>query len=110
MHGLGPDFTGEESWAVKHCPTTGPSGDHCQSASKSLSRDKNVLWIGSSSHIIARYYPTDRPNPLDFLCLSDKGQKPNDQVADPLTLDKCQAGDALEIGDSESLNSINHPR
>lgn len=64
---------------------------------------RDVLWMLASSeplldlilHVVIRSSCIARPIPSDFLFLSDKGQKPNDEVADPLTQKERQAGGAL---------------
>lgn len=62
----------------------------------------NVL-SDSVPHITARCYCIDKPIPSDFLSLSDKGQKSNDKVADPLAQEECQTGGALEIREGGEL-------
>lgn len=54
-------------------------------------------------HVVAGCYSIDKPIPSDFLCLSDKGQKSSDKVADPLAWEERQAGGALEIREGGEL-------
>lgn len=61
-------------------------------------------------HVVAGCYSIDKPIPSDFLCLSDKGQKSNDKVADPQAWEERQAGGALEIREGGSSDSTSHPR
>lgn len=53
--------------------------------------------------IVAGCYCIDKPIPSDFLSVSDKGQKSNEQVADLLARDERQAGDTLEIREGGEL-------
>lgn len=54
-------------------------------------------------HIVAGCYCIDKPIPSDFLSLSDKGQKPNDRVADLITRDDRRPADALEMREGGEL-------
>lgn len=116
--GLGPDLVGRKSSTVRLCSqTTCPGCDCCQPAkpvsllTQGLSYQEHSVDMGLLGNalpdvlppIVAGCYCIDKPIPSDFLSLSDKGQKSNEQVADLLAWDERQAGDALKIREGREL-------